>query len=174
MKILKLTLNKETLVDSDDYEKLSLYSWFTQVNKQSSGNFKYYGRGEVNGKKVMLHRFILNITDRTVQVDHINGNSLDNRKSNLRICTSSQNNQNARKTNKKTKSKYKGVIYSPIRSNGKPRKSPWTARIQKNKERISLGFYKTEEEAARAYDIKAKELFGEFAVLNFSQQEITA
>lgn len=87
-------------------------------------------------------------------VDHINGNKLDNRRSNLRICTQSQN-LNGRNTNKG----YIGVSWDKFR--GK-----WKANIGKDYQKIFLGRFDTAEEAARVYDEKAVELFGEFARLN--------
>ncbi len=93
------------------------------------------------------------------EVDHANGDILDNRRSNLRAATRSENNSNRQKfSNGTPASKYKGVQFT----HGK-----WAASIQKDKERKWLGYFKHEDSAAKAYDIAAKELHGEFAVLNF-------
>lgn len=89
-------------------------------------------------------------------VDHINGNKLDNRKSNLRICTDAEN---ARNSSKKS-GNFKGVQW---RSD----KHKFRARIMDNGKEIFIGYFTNEIEAAKAYDTKAKELFGEFARLNF-------
>lgn len=97
------------------------------------------------------------------EVDHINSNPLDNRKSNLRIVTRQQNNWNASKTkvknNIKTSSKYKGVYWA-----GNDNK--WRVEITKDCKRYRMGYFKNEEDAARAYNLKASELFGEYAKLN--------
>ena len=97
-----------------------------------------------------------------MHVDHINGNPLDNRKSNLRICTNAENQRN-RGVNKNNTSGYKGVCWA--KQNKK-----WKARIKHNGKLIHLGYYKDKEEAARAYDKKAKELHGEYAYLNFPDE----
>ena len=94
-----------------------------------------------------------------MQIDHINGNGLDNRKVNLRLCNSSQNQRNARKRKSGT-SRFKGVDWHK-------ESKKWRARICVNRKRIHIGRYKSEFEAAQAYDKKAIELFGEFASLNF-------
>lgn len=95
------------------------------------------------------------------QIDHINGNRLDNRIENLRHATSVENTRNRKKPNScKNKSQYKGV--SPSKN---PKK--WRGRIKVNNKNIYLGSFDTEIEAALAYDKSAKELFGEFAKLNF-------
>jgi hypothetical protein len=102
-----------------------------------------------------------------MDVDHINGNPLDNRKVNLRVCTRSENAIN-KKTRADSRSGYKGVYMSP---NGKLIQ----AHIRPpgmNKGRLSLGYYKTLEEAARAYDANAYHHFGEFAKLNFPNEKI--
>lgn len=124
-----------------------------------------------------LHRWILgeeNIPE-GLQIDHINGNPLDNRKENLRVCTMMQNMMNRRSHN--PYSRYNGVCYN----NGKKRRvstgsyrcisRPWRATItlEEGKGKVNLGTFATEEEAARAWDKVAYEHFGEFAQLNFPQ-----
>jgi HNH endonuclease/AP2 domain len=111
-----------------------------------------------NGKTIYLYRHILNAADGLV-VDHVNGNPLDNRKANLRICTQTENCYNSAKRSG-AKSKYKGVS---IRDEAKP----FRARITKDGKGCHIGSFETEIEAALAYDVKAKEMFGEFARLNF-------
>lgn len=103
-------------------------------------------------KTVYMHREIMG-TPKGMDTDHIDRNGLDNRKCNLRICTRSQNNHN-RQPRTDCDSRYKGVA--------KQRKR-WMAHIQYNGRSIFLGEYDTEIEAAKAYDKKAKEFFGEFA-----------
>jgi len=107
--------------------------------------------------RVTMHRLILRATPGQA-VDHIDGNSLDNRKCNLRFATNSQNQANAHRTH--GRSRFKGVSYYPNH------KRQWMARLRHLGTRFNLGSYKTEEEAAIVYNAKALELFGEFACLN--------
>lgn len=99
-----------------------------------------------------------------MMIDHKNGNGLDNRRSNLRFCTNAQNQHNQRKwgsrSGKPLSSRYKGVSWH--------RRGHWRAKIQAQGKRRYLGQFQSEEAAARAYDRAARELHGEFAVLNFS------
>ena len=106
-----------------------------------------------------MHREILGITDPKINVDHLDGDGLNNQRSNLRVCTDSQNGANRGKQ-KNNKSGYKGVHW-----NKKTKK--WAAQIQYHKKVLNLGYYSDIIEAAKAYDKKALELFGEFARLNF-------
>ncbi len=104
-----------------------------------------------------MHRLIMNAPAGLV-VDHIDGNSLNNRKTNLRICTQAQNIHNSRPRRNRS-SKYKGVFWNKVNKK-------WSVSIRKGDKRIYLGGFDDEIEAALAYDRKAEELFGEFAYLN--------
>jgi len=106
-----------------------------------------------------MHRLIMG-NPQGMEVDHINGNGLDNRRCNLRVVTTSQNqaNQHARRG----RSSFKGVF---------KQRSRWRARIHVQQKGINLGSFLTEEEAARAYDAAALHYFGEHACLNFPRQE---
>lgn len=110
--------------------------------------------------RVQLARLIMNALPGTI-VDHINQNTLDNRRSNLRICTDAENQHN-RKRNKTSPSPFKGVTHMKTQRGSKK----WLARIQLNKVPLRIGCFLTAEEAALAYNAKARELFGEFARIN--------
>lgn len=153
MKILKLKGGSEAVVDDRDYVFLSQFTWYFDG--------KYARRVEA-GKTKMMHREILD-TPLGFDTDHINGNKLDNRRENLRIATRKQNLANKLKFG--GSSKYKGV--SLFKRTGK-----WTAQICPDGEKIHLGYFSSEEEAARAYDKKAMELFGIFARTNFIEYAI--
>jgi hypothetical protein len=111
----------------------------------------------VNGQ-TYLHRIVMNASH-DGHVDHINGNKLDNRKCNLRICTQAENNRNLTSKRSDSKQPYKGVR---ITASGK-----WNARIRSRGHGIHIGNFDTAEAAALAYDEKAKQLFGTFAATNF-------
>lgn len=150
---------KHVLVDDEDYEYLNQWKWYCD-------NRGYALRG-VNINKhthkiIRMHRVIMDVP-KGLYIDHINHNTLDNRKSNLRICNRSQNNQNQIKRPGLT-SRYKGVCWCE-RDNG------WYAQIGINGKQINLGLFRDEALAAKTYDEKAKEYFGEFANPNFPQKE---
>ncbi|MHC4655116.1 MAG: AP2 domain-containing protein [Planctomycetota bacterium] len=106
-----------------------------------------------------MHQVIMGTEEGKV-IDHINSNGLDNRKANVRFATPQQNGWNQRKQRGNYSSKYKGVHWEKKRNQ-------WRARITFKGRVVPLGRFDTEEEAGRAYDGKARELFGEFASLNF-------
>lgn len=155
----------QVIVDIAMLPFLKKYRWYAEKR----GNTFYVRAHSLEGdsqRLIYLHRFITELTDPKIQADHINGNGLDNRKSNLRICTNAQNCRN-RKSPKTDKSKsiYKGVAWDT--ANRK-----WRALITFNYKAIHIGRFDDEEEAARAYDKKARELHGEFAFLNFKESSI--
>ena len=151
MKEIKLTQGKSAIVDDEDYEGLNRFKWFAEQR----GN-TFYARSK---SSTYMHRFILGLEQGDgKEIDHKDGNGLNNCRENLRLCTRSQNNINGRV--RKGTSKYKGVCWDK-------RDKKWKARISIDKKRISLGNWLSEIGAARAYDIKATELHGEFARLNF-------
>ena len=157
MKQIELTQNQYALVDDEDYNRLNKHKWCVMYSPGLKG---YYAvRGIKNGKPTLIymHRIIMG-APKGMQIDHINHNILDNRKENLRVCTASQNGMN-QKCRKNTTSEYKGVYWH--KQNKK-----WRTRININGKRIYLGSFKSEIQAAKAYDKKAKILFGEFALLN--------
>lgn len=143
-------------VDEQDLHLLTNHKWcFSQVGRT------HYAKRGCNGRFIYLHREIMK-PDSGLSVDHINGDGLDNRRSNLRIVTHAQNMQN-RRTQKNNKSGFIGV--SMLKS-GKKRVKKYIADIRTNGKSIRLGYFLTPHEAAIAYNKKALELFGQFAKLN--------
>lgn len=158
-KRIKLTQGKFAIVDAEDYEKLSRYKWYAQRHGERwyAVRNEYLGGGEY--RQIYMHREILN-PPAGMEIDHINHDSLDNRRVNIRICTNSQNMMNGN-SHKGSSSKFKGVFWHKLRRK-------WQAQIRKNYKAIYLGYYDSEVEAARTYDRAAKDLFGEFAKPNFA------
>lgn len=152
MKKIPLTQNKFAIVDDDDFEYLSQFSW----------HFQSRGYAASNSKKLM-HRVICNPEPKQ-QIDHINGNKLDNRRSNLRLCSNSQNHMNKPKSHQKTSSKYKGVYWCK-------HKKKWRVTVKFNKKKIHIGDYKNEKDAGMAYNNAAINIFKEFACLNMIEGE---
>ena len=154
--------DKVTIIDKEDCNKVTeaitarakWYAW-------ASTSGKHYAMSGCRHKSI--HRVVMDNPE-GMEVDHINGNPLDNRKENLRICTRAQNSQN-KKLRADSKSGYKGVYE---RSNG--RFQAYIGNPEYPGRHISLGYHNTPEEAARAYDAKAKELHGEYAHLNFPDE----
>lgn len=140
----------KALIDLDDVDKVKNIKWHRSDLQRST----YYCISN-NSEWRRIHRLIMGVTDKDIVVDHINHNGLDNRKSNLRICTSGQNTCNCL-TSKNNKSGHKGVYWS------KERKK-WCAQISINNKTKGLGRYDTIEEAIEAREKAAKEYYGEFA-----------
>lgn len=152
---IPLTQKQWAVIDYEDLDRVLKYDWFAVKDKDN-----FYARAKINGKSVPLHKFILQEYKKTV--DHIAHNTLDNRKSQLRIVTKTQSSQNRRGwRNKKSGSKYKGVYFD----------QKWRAAIKVNKKLIHIGRFDTEEKAARAYDKEARILHGKYAVLNFPDEK---
>ena len=166
MRKIKLTQNQYALVDDEDFDKLNCYKWCASYSKYTHSFYTVRAISIKNGeqKTILMHRIIMD-APRKLQVDHINHNTLDNRKQNLRLCTHRQNILN-QKSHKVTSSKYKGVYLNKHKYKNIVYKY-WKAQIVINGEKIYLGYFKTENRAAKAYDKKAKELFGKFALTNF-------
>jgi hypothetical protein len=154
-----LTEGKIALVDDEDYERINSRKWL--VMKCANGN-GYKARGWINGKMTLMHRFILSVSEASV-VHHINHDTLDNQKVNLRVCTSQQNTWH-RLCRPHSLSRFKGVDHR------RPYKS-WRAQIKVSGKIYSLGSYPNEIQAAKAYDEAAAFYFGEYASLNFPRIE---
>lgn len=144
-----------TIVDDEDYEWLNQYNWIVKQYKRSN---VIYCQSCINGKNTYMHRLILE-QPINLHVDHINHNGLDNRRSNLRLCTRIQNSYNIPKTSLSTSSIYKGVSYSKT-------SKKWQAKYKTQGKTFYLGCFDEEIEAAYAYNDAVKQSFKEFAYLN--------
>jgi hypothetical protein len=157
MKRIPLTQGKYAIVDDEDFEWLNKWKWCALINKYTWYACRWIQIEKNRGKIIFMHRLIMN-TPEGMHTDHKNHKGYDNRKYNLRICTQTQNLQN--RAIQKGHSRYKGLYLNENRSK-------WRGQIRCNGKKHCLGTFKNEIDAAKAYDKKAIELFGEFANTNF-------
>lgn len=159
MKEILLTKSQVAIIDDEQYERVSQFKW--HVINPRGRRFYAVRSTHINGKKTMIYmaRYILNASPK-IYVDHINRNTLDNRVSNLRLCTNAQNMANVPKMRKPVSSKYKGVSWH--RAGHK-----WQAHIHVNGQHMYLGLFTDEKTAARAYDDATRNLVGKFGICNF-------
>lgn len=150
MKRILLTQGKHAIVDDEDFEWLNQFKWWF-------GKPGYAQRTVWKGSKIYMHRVVMKV-NKGINIDHINGDKLDNRKVNLRLCNQSQNMANAIKKNS-AYSKYKGVSWNKNRNR-------WVAQITVNYKHTNLGSFLNEKEAAKKYNEFAIKEFGKFAKLN--------
>lgn len=165
MKIIKVTSPKhgefDILVDDEDYDYLNQFSWQIYKSKKVyyTARSIYTPKEKNKQKAIFMHRELLGVTDKSkskIFVDHIDHNGLNNQRNNIRLCSNTENQKNKVP---RGKSKYLGVWYN---------RNSIVSKIRINKVQVTIGQgYKTEEEAARAYDAMAKKHHGEFANLNF-------
>ena len=152
MKYIKLTQGYKCKVDDEDWELLKNYNWHVTIPKSSTK----YAKRRIGHRNIFMHRIITNCPINMV-VDHIDGNGLNNQRSNLRIVSRAQNCQNSNHQKRNT-TRYKGVVKRP---GGK-----YEVNIFKSKKAYYLGRYDCKHEAALIYKNKAIELFKEYAKLN--------
>lgn len=153
-----------TLVDDEDFEKVKMFSWvFSGRGRTAYARRRFKLDGKHTGE--YLHVVLTGWP----MVDHVNGDGLDNRRSNLRPASSHENNWNSRKpksfSGRPCSSAFKGVSRRSISSR------PWRAFIKVNYKQVHLGMFADEDDAARAYDAAARLYFGEFAQLNFKEDQ---
>jgi hypothetical protein len=151
--VIKLSNGESAIVDAEDYSRLSQWKW--RFSHGYAIRSVWLGHGKETTRS--MHREILNLTDPRIQTDHRNLNKLDNRRENLRPASHVENQRNTKPTGR---SPFKGVNWD--RSN-----RHWQARIKLDTKRIFLGSFKSEIDAAKAYDEAAMRHFGEFARTNF-------
>lgn len=156
---IKLTQGKYAIIDPEDYDKINQYKWHC-INFSYAKRVVYKGRQRTD---LYMHRFICPAPDDMV-VDHINRNSLDNRKANLRPATQKQNVWNRERKNNLGNSPFYGVRWrKDLRK--------WQVRMYINGKRRLIGNFKDEIEAAKAYDNAAGKHRKEFAILNFPKDK---
>lgn len=156
MKEIPLSQDKVALVDDDMYDYLSKWKWCYHKGYAARNELFITASGEKARKLVRMHRVIMNAPD-GMDVDHRWGDTLDNRKENLRICTRQQNSCNKAQVN--NTSGFKGVSWHKARNK-------WRAQIKLNQRQIHLGYFNNKTEAAKAYNAAALQYQGEFALLN--------
>lgn len=142
------------LIDDEDYQSVTQHSWYIFHSMD-----RLYARRILERRSSQLmHTYITGFK----QVDHINRNGLDNQRCNLRAANHVQNQGNVA-LRKNNTSGFRGIAYHKRKKDTKK----WSASIKKNYVLVFLGYFETKEEAAKAYDLAAKEYFGDFAFLNF-------
>ena len=158
MREILLSQGKIAQVDDEDYEWLTQFKWCV-VNQHGYWYVERKIRYGCNRMSQKMHSLIMQ-APKGMQVDHINHNGLDNRRSNLRICTRAENQHNRLPIKRNQTSIFKGVTWNNTCHK-------WRARISINNTRILLGDFNSELEAAHAYDEAARKYYGEFAYTNF-------
>lgn len=153
MKTIILTQNQIAIIDDIDFDLVNPYKWCTKRSKHDN---TYYAITRNKGKGLFMHNLIMGV----IGIDHIDNDGLNNTRSNLRVANQSQNAANQNKQKRNCTSKYKGVYF-------KKSLKKWIAQIKFLQRKIHIGSFVNEIDAAKAYDVKAKELFGEFAKTNF-------
>lgn len=143
---LRISGNRESIIDPDDFVRFSDTKWHMA------------GKGYVKSRKGYLHRLIIGASNGE-EVDHINGDKLDNRRCNLRLASSNENKWNRGKQRGSYSSRFKGVSWHAASQS-------WRAQINVRRKLINLGYYHSEIDAARAYNEGALKYHGAFASLN--------
>ena len=165
---IQLSQGLAAIIDESDYPDVARFKWTVSRKNGKPYAVRRVHLGPISkyvyaGKMVYLHSHLMSPAQGQV-VDHINGNTLDCRRSNMRVCSSAENSRN-RGRGKNNTSGYKGVAYTP-------KTGRWRAHIMVNRKGIHLGYFSTPAEAARAYDAAATKFFGEFANLNFPARAV--
>ena len=149
----------ECLIDKKDYEKIKQFK-INATNLGKTRNYRavFYNGRDNDKRTIQVSRFLIGVNVKGTQVDHINGNPLDNRRANLRICTNTTNNWNKEKTKANT-SGYKGVNWAKAAHK-------WEACIKANGIKHYLGLFTDKKEAAQKYNEAALKYHGKYAKLN--------
>lgn len=164
MKQIQLTQGQITIVDDEDYEWLSQYSWHARYEKNTRSFYAQTAikdpESSTGWRTLSMQRMLMGLkySDGKI-VHHKNHDTLDNTRGNLEICSTLQNNRHAVKRRVRTSSRYKGACWHK-------RIEKWQSYITVDTKRIYLGYFTDEKEAAKAYNDAAIEYFGEYALLN--------
>lgn len=152
MRQLDLSRGKIAVVDDEDFDRLSHFRWWAMEPKP--GRFYATTALNIDGKRkfILMHRMILSPRQDQL-IDHKNGDGLDNRRTNLRICGFSGNSANSRRPG--------------VKGTYKARNGKWAARIYSRGVKKYLGTFDSRNSAGLAYDAAARDIFGEFACPNF-------
>lgn len=154
MNEIELTQGLITIIDNEDYNLLAPFKWYAMKARHT-----FYAQRRSGDGKVFMHREIMKVIDSKIQIDHIDGNGLNNLRSNLRIVTNRQNCFNRNKQPNKS-SKFKGVNFHKYNCK-------WRSAINIDGHTYFLGYFDSELDAALAYDDVAEYVFKEYANLNF-------
>ena len=157
-KQIPLTQGKFALVDDEDYDYLMQWKWTLLGGKYAHRKIRIGKRIYNKSTTIIMHRLIAKTPD-GYHTDHINGDTFDNRKENLRICKARENLRNQKTRSSIKSSKFKGVYYSKV-------SKKWVAQITNDFGMQYLGLHETQESAAKAYNLAAVKYFGEYARLN--------
>jgi len=166
MKEIILTRNKVARVDDVDYEELNQYAWSAMPNHYTWYAQRITSRVPGPRKIILMHRQILRALSK-IEVDHRDGNGLNNCRHNLRLATHQENLRNQTRKRKNTSSRFKGVYWRKDIQKWHAQIGDGTRTIRGNPHRINLGCFDNEEDAAHAYDDAAHRLFGAFGTVNF-------
>ena len=158
MRVIKLTKGYQTIVDDEDYDSLIKHNWCYADGYAVRGEYTHHKNGKTTHKTVGIHRYIMNAPN-GMEVDHRDGNKLDNRKQNLRICKQADNARNKSKL-RNNSSGYIGVSWH--KNNKK-----WGANARLNKKLYCLGYFSSAFEAAKVRDSFVRVHFNGFGRLNF-------
>ncbi len=150
---------KTAVIDAEDWPLIKQYKWYALCTGRHR-KIWYFSTNSTEGRTIYLHRLIMNAAPGE-EVDHIDGNGLNNQRSNLRKCSHAQNLRKAH-VSRPAASGYRGVyLHGPS----------WRVRVNIGGKQRSFGIFKSKEDAARVYDNEMRKLFGEFAVLNFPNSD---
>ena len=165
MKEIELTQGYKAMIDDEDYPTVSAHSWCANVHRRKDGTIKrvYAFRRDRKRRVQYLHRFLLHVRAVSAQVDHRDGNGLNNQRYNLRRATQRQNSANQGPRHPLAQGGLKGVTWN--KTNRK-----WIAQISPNRKNTYLGSFYEKLDAAYAYNVAALKLFGKFARLNLLEE----
>jgi hypothetical protein len=163
-KALPLTQGRVALVDDADYPALSAWKWTYLPHRSGTGYAVRWTRRDGRRRTIYLHRQLTGAIP-PWQVDHRDGDGLNNQRANLRVCAQSHNFANRARLPASKRSRFRGVS-----SSRRPGGRPWRASAKVGGVTVHLGSFATEEAAARAYDAFARRVWGEFARTNYPDE----